>query len=247
MHSKNQPLKKTLPEMASDEQFIHGICNYCNRWCERCSKTQQCLSFAHDQLSKGIDLKQSNNDLENKKFWNAIERILKTNSNNLFQNASAKLTEKITSTNIVSFAKHYGDSVNNWLIENNTLLAGKSKLIVAKYDDYKTIRLFEAVEIVKWYSIFISERIVRSLNEMEERKKGDFNDSKNPFRDNIGSAKNTIVACKHSLAAFSLLYFELEKYQPQIELFITQLIQIKNQLMEIFPEVIGFKRPGFDA
>lgn len=232
--------------MASDEQFIHDICNFCNRWCARCSKTQNCLSFAHEQLLKGIDLEQNNNDLENKKFWNAIELMLKTDSNDLIKNSQEKLTEKVSATDIVTFAKQYGYSINNWLTENNTLLEEKSTLILVKYDGNKTIKFFEAIEVVKWYSLFISERIIRSLKQKEERKKGDLTNPHNPFRDNVGSAKNTVVACKHSLTAFSFLYAELEEHQNEIQSFINQLIQIKNQLLEIFPEVIQFKRPGFD-
>ncbi|MDB4584685.1 hypothetical protein N9164_16160 [Draconibacterium sp.] len=233
--------------MASDEQFIHGICNYCNRWCERCSKTQQCISFAHDQLSNGIDLKQSNNDLENKKFWNAIEQFLKTDSNKLIQNASLNASSQIPVTHLAEFAEQYENSVNDWLTKNNTFFEEKNELVVGKYDGYNSIMFSDAIEILKWYSLFISKRILRSLKDLNERMNGNFKDSNNPFRDNLGSAKNTIVACNHSMAAFLLLYTELEKHQDKIQSFFTELIQIKSCMLEIFPEAMQFKRPGFDS
>ena len=245
MHSKNQPLKKSLLEMAGDGKFISGICNYCNRWCERCSKTQNCLSFASEQFKKGIDAEQINNDTENKKFWNAIEEILKLDSNDLIKSTKVKFAEKDSQNNLILLARQYENSLKNWFTKNSFSFEEKAKLVVAYYNN-KNIIFSDATEILKWYSKFISKRILRSLNNLNERKTGNPEDAKNPYLDNIGSAKNTILACDHSMAAFTLLYAEMEEHQNEIQIFINQLIEIKNRLLEIFPEVLQFKRPGFD-
>jgi len=245
MHSKNQKLTKSLLEMAGDEQFIPGICNFCNRWCERCSKGQNCLSYAYDQVKKGIDPKENNRDQINKQFWNTIEEVLSADITGLIKDSS-DISLKISNENLVLFAEEYGNAVNKWLIENDNLLKEKSSLILVTYNKKETILFSDAIEIVKWYSFFIHKRIIRSLKDLYERKTGDLKDPYNPYRDNIGSAKNTIVACGHSMAAFSFLYPELETEQATIQTFVAQLIQIKNQLLELFPDVMEFKRPGFD-
>jgi hypothetical protein len=245
MHSKNQKLTKSLLEMAGDEQFIPGICNFCNRWCERCSKGQNCLSYAYDQVKKGIDLETNNHDQENKEFWNTIEKILAADINGLIAN-SLNVTREISSQDLFGLGETYQKMVNQWLTESAKLLSEKENLIVTKYSTDKIILFSDAIEIIKWYNPFISKRISRSLNELNERKAGDLKDPSNPYRDNIGSAKNTIIACGHSIAAFSLLYPDLETQQSKIQNFVRQLVQIKNQLLELFPDVMEFKRPGFD-
>lgn len=232
--------------MAGDKKFIPGICNFCNRWCDRCSKTQNCLSFANEQLKKEIDVEQTNSDAENKKFWNATEEILKLDSNDLTKPAKEKSAEKVSQSNLILFAQRYEKTVSSWLSENSFILKEKAKLVVAKYDN-KILMLSDATDVINWYSSFISKRILRSLNDLEERKTENYEDGKNPFRDNIGSAKNTIIACDHSMAAFLLVYPQLEKHQDKIQLFISDLNVIKNHMLELFPKSMQFKRPGFDT
>jgi hypothetical protein len=42
--NKNQ-IKSILTESANHPKVIHGIFNWCDRWCERCSKTENCTVF----------------------------------------------------------------------------------------------------------------------------------------------------------------------------------------------------------
>jgi hypothetical protein len=49
-------------------RFVAGIYNYCNRWCERCPKTAQCLVFASGEhyraLAEGRESRDPCDDLE---------------------------------------------------------------------------------------------------------------------------------------------------------------------------------------
>ncbi|MDY6953748.1 MAG: hypothetical protein SWE60_19750 [Thermodesulfobacteriota bacterium] len=38
--------KENLLKRAKHEQFISGIHNYCDRWCERCPLTSRCMNFS---------------------------------------------------------------------------------------------------------------------------------------------------------------------------------------------------------
>ena len=93
--------------MASSDQFIPGICNFCNRWCERCSKSRNCLSFAHDQIKQGIDPIASNNDQQNKEFWNTIESVLGADIIGLIKD-SAKPAHEIQPENLTDMAENHG-------------------------------------------------------------------------------------------------------------------------------------------
>ena len=38
--------KDWIKGMAKNPDFIPGIYNYCDRWCERCAFTARCMNFA---------------------------------------------------------------------------------------------------------------------------------------------------------------------------------------------------------
>ncbi|MBD3418913.1 MAG: hypothetical protein GF398_02225 [Chitinivibrionales bacterium] len=70
--------------MSDSPDYIDGISNYCDRWCERCPFTRRCRSFSFEvkikaKLEKGDDFNQA--------FWEAFEE---TTDN--FENPTGGLT-----------------------------------------------------------------------------------------------------------------------------------------------------------
>jgi hypothetical protein len=56
---------------SADNNFISGIFNYCDRWCERCTLTSRCMTFAVEKRwREGDDI----NDVMNELFWNELEK-----------------------------------------------------------------------------------------------------------------------------------------------------------------------------
>lgn len=58
--------KEDLKRMGEDPDFIPGIYNYCDRWCERCPFTARCMNFAvgEEQFPN-----QTERDISNAAFW----------------------------------------------------------------------------------------------------------------------------------------------------------------------------------
>ena len=55
-----------------DEQnFISGIHNYCDRWCERCEFTARCRVFAAEQ-----EMSEEEKDISNEAFVRNLANIL---------------------------------------------------------------------------------------------------------------------------------------------------------------------------
>ena len=59
--------------------FIPGIYNYCDSWCERCLYTSRCMNFAMGQsiekeIEKGKRIERSME--ENKEFWQQIDQTM---------------------------------------------------------------------------------------------------------------------------------------------------------------------------
>src|SRR5438128_7391496 len=44
-----------LVGLAGDSEFISGIYNYCDRWCERCQFTSRCFLYATEQADSDLD------------------------------------------------------------------------------------------------------------------------------------------------------------------------------------------------
>src|ERR1700730_17566910 len=61
---------KDLTELARNSDFISGIYNYCDRWCERCPFTARCLVFATEKADEDDD--PESRDIRNAKFWQKL-------------------------------------------------------------------------------------------------------------------------------------------------------------------------------
>ena len=62
-----------------DGDFIPGIYNYCNRWCERCIYTDKCRTFAMEiDLRREIedDKRREKSIEENKDFWHQVNKTI---------------------------------------------------------------------------------------------------------------------------------------------------------------------------
>src|SRR5258708_12642408 len=66
--------KSTLRELARSRDFISGIYNYCDRWCERCPLTARCLVYASEQADD-VSSDPEVHDINSAKFWSRLESI----------------------------------------------------------------------------------------------------------------------------------------------------------------------------
>ena len=66
--------KDQLRNLAESGNFIPGIYNYCDRWCERCPLTSKCLNYATTEADfSDPELK----DISNAAFWDKISEMFK--------------------------------------------------------------------------------------------------------------------------------------------------------------------------
>ena len=127
MESKKEHYKRTLLDLAKNEKLVPGIYNYCDRWCERCTKTQHCLTYLHEQeMKEGSE--NLNPDEENKYFWEQIRlawevtmELIEEDADRLGIDLSdvsdVELPEHIEAPLEVK-AKDYGTKMHDWLSAN---------------------------------------------------------------------------------------------------------------------------------
>src|SRR5580765_8450546 len=66
-------MRQSLIDLANNPNFISGIYNYCDRWCERCPFTSRCLVYATEKEDK--DESPQSHDITNEAFWRKLGSI----------------------------------------------------------------------------------------------------------------------------------------------------------------------------
>ena len=61
--------KELIKKLAANPNFISGIYNYCDRWCELCPFTSRCLNFA---LGEEQFADPEARDINNEAFWQKL-------------------------------------------------------------------------------------------------------------------------------------------------------------------------------
>ena len=254
MNSKKEKYKKTLFDLAKSGRFIEGIYNYCDRWCERCTMTSKCLTYAHEQEMKEGDDNPEVNDFNNEKFWEEIRMSFEVVREMLEEDARKmgvdlnNLEEVDQPVHVKSpleiLSEEYGYGMHEWLKTNQEKLEEKLNHVFMVNGEEEAKKLTDALEVVQYYFFFIPAKVHRAHFDLEERTSEE--DEYDLYSDNLGSAKIAIIAVERSIDALSILYSHMEEDEDELLKFLSRLSQIKKQLLLTFPEVVDFKRPGFD-
>ncbi len=254
MEKKKEHYKRALLDLANRKDLVPGIYNYCDRWCERCTMTQKCLTYLHEQEVK-VESDSLNPDEENKNFWDQIrlawevtlemlEEDAEEQGIDLDDVADVELPEHIE-TPLEVKARNYGMNTFQWLKDKEQFISATAEQLVMINDEATFIKYSDALEVIQWYGPFIGAKVHRAHLELKNRQNNP-DDEFNLYADNLGSAKIAIIAVQRSMDAFSVFYAAFKEMEDEILQFLLELSQIKKQLLKTFPGVMEFKRPGFD-
>jgi hypothetical protein len=64
---------RNVIDLLDNPNFISGIHNYCDRWCERCPFTARCVVYATEEADSDID--SAGRDMSNAAFWQKLASI----------------------------------------------------------------------------------------------------------------------------------------------------------------------------
>jgi hypothetical protein len=256
MESKKQKFRQTLDDLVDSGRFIPGIYNYCDRWCERCTLSHKCLTYAHEQEIKEECNDPETNDIDNEKFWEQIRLSFEVTLDMISEDAG-KLginldelpdvdEQEHVDSPVEKLASQYGTVLCKWLETHSDMLRNKaSQLLMIHNNQDVALKFADALEVVQWYCFYISAKVHRSHFDLDIRLQ-DEDPDEDPLWDNRGSAKIAIIAVNRSMEALSVLYPELKDYEDDILKFLSLLSQIKKHMLATFPTAMEFKRPGFD-
>ena len=239
-------MKKTISEICDDPNFIDGIYNYCDRWCERCAFTSRCANFA---LGNERFSDSESNDLNNEEFWKTLSEIMAETKEMILQGAAEmgidlnNLDEVVEMPSLNDTKSHllirlcmkYEEMAREWFTESFYVDQQTAELI-----DSRKIELDDAIEVIHWYMFQIDVKLRRALLTLMEE------DEELSYEERNGSAKVALIGLDRSLEAWNVLLNMIKDRQKSILDLITLLNRIKLIAEKQFPQARNFIRPGLD-
>lgn len=242
-----------------EEQFIDGVHNYCDRWCERCPFTARCVVYASEQ-----ELSEETKDPSDPAFW----QYIKKNFEDVLESLNRMMEEmgidpddvenlpaSEPNPDLQALEKkmrdktlYYANAVNDFFQVNAPYFEQKSEELEEQIVDGRPVDLEkwqffqDAVEVIRWYQYFISAKIHRAVHSLEHQELFD-----DPLQsDANGSAKIAIIAIERSLGAWEVVRHHLPEKQDEILALQQHLQHLLSEMEQLFPQWQKFHRPGWD-
>jgi len=235
---------------ASEDEFIIGIDNFCDTWCERCSFTDKCKHFA---IMKDFDkiLDEPENALDDRVEINEFQDITEDNnelgvafdetgwdddyeSGDDFFSPGKKAHRHPLMLQTDQFTK----VSRSWLDEKHKGFENNLTHWIAKG---RSDEMINAFEILFRYNIVIYLKIRRAITGYYDQMENEF-----MVYDMNGTAKLVLVSIDRSLEAWRILRRNLKQDRDFISQRQQELEAIRLETETLFPEARNFVRPGLD-
>jgi hypothetical protein len=246
-----------------DEQYIPGIYNYCDRWCERCSFTRRCRVFSDES-----DLTEEQRDMNHEAFWQylneSLQKALDLIEKHLeemgidwesFKEEGLEEKEQDNSFELPpdhealhNLSVNYYEKAKEWFEEYHHLFRQKEESLQRQLDlgmpvMPEAVQLSDALDVINWYSFFISSKLRRALHGLrDEYMLREF-----PIQNDAnGNAKVTLLAINRSLTAWEVIRTAFPHATNEMLELLLILGRLRRGILKLFPDADRFVRPGFD-
>jgi hypothetical protein len=253
--------KNTLKRLVANPNFIAGIYNYCDRWCERCEFTARCLSFALERAEFPDD---ASRDARNTEFWAEIGGMLHAAIELLYEMAEERGCDldAVDTTEIMAeqerqdeaarahpcavASRRYADQVDEWFDaasdlfrEKGEALAAALRMNLAAGDPAEDVnRLSDATAVIRWYQFQIHVKLVRALQ--GRRNEAELAAGLADFpKDSDGSAKVALIGLDRSIAAWRVLLQAFPARETETLGLLVSLARLRRAVEQEFPVAGG--------
>ncbi len=246
-------------DLVENPNFISGIHNYCDRWCERCNFTGRCAVYAIEEADPEMD--SASRDIHNAAFWQKLSSVFKEahemvsewaekNGVDLSDEAVAPIGDEIEKQRrythnhpLAQAAEKYAFDVREWFEKEIERFQPISDMPVDSVDGSEAEDISDYVEVIQWYQFFITAKMIRGL--MSRIGKDDCLD-KDESRDSDGSTKAALIAIDRSIGAWKVVCDARPDDSEEIRSFLFQLERLRSGAEKEFPNARNFIRPGLD-
>lgn len=256
-------MSKKNTKKIEGEDFIPGVYNYCDRWCDRCHLQQQCMSYViGKKLEEKKKLNMARLSEENRRegnLWSRLRMAFDAAYKALHELSEERgisveeifMTEKYaydllddddeeTKSQPGYINPDTADMVLSCCIYEHFADKCIEQISESESDNEKNEELSEAIEVVNWYLDLIQSKLRRALHGYNASLAGKNNG------EYYGSAKVAMLLLDRSIQSWKIIQF----YCPELHRDIAQLLFILNQVRtdadKQFPNALAFMRPGFD-
>ena len=259
--------------LLENPEFISGIYNYCDRWCERCKMTSKCSLYASEQI---VDKEFEGTDLpEEEVFMKKLHQSFSMTFQ-LLERASAEhginlnFTEEEKESSLAEHrahqkeaqespiavqAKNYTNLAKKWMDASREKLLEKENqmnqalLLNLPGDDpeKEAAALTDAIEVISWYLYQIFVKVSRAYNSRREELQyiNEPDDEEFP-KDSDSSAKIALIGINSSIAAWTTFLQAFPDSEESLLEILSCLTKLKRMVEEEFPNAPYFIRPGFE-
>ena len=173
--SEDEPL-----ELAGERDFISGIYNYCDRWCEKCPFTSRCRVYFTEATDADLDDPEVH-DINNEKFWLKLESIFREAHEKMAAWAEESGVDLESTESQAAIAEHeqreldadehqlsqlarqYAATVREWFAEEFVPEQNVHDDLMVDADGAPEIDVARAAEVLRWYQFFVAAKVIRAL------------------------------------------------------------------------------------
>lgn len=254
--------------MKKYNQYIPGIHNFCDQWCERCNFRKRCMSYQQSANMEPVGM-----DMNNDSFWEAIARNHKKTETLLFDEAAQQGidADRILQQNVdaarngglESFKKNrelplgkisfeYILDVDLFFKKHSIIQKKSDELMQGMNSGLRTVketrkevkRINGCFDVIFEYLLFIHKKLMRALFGLTNDD--GWEETNGHQRDCDGSAKIAMIASQRSLDSWKTLSDLIPGYEDEILPILGKLESLIRMTEEAFPKAKDFIRPGFD-
>ena len=245
------------PKSTDNPDFIPGIFNYCDRWCERCPFTNRCRLVA-DELEYYKETGNNPYDPEelvtyiSHQFDKALEMLkdamqkhgidpndIEPTEEELAQQQAEK--EKAREHPMVLLSMTYFDSSGDFMKAHPEWLETIDEEMVEEPARAVPFSVSDALDTINWYHGMVPAKANRVIhNDIDPGFDDPIQNDKN------GSAKVLSICLKNSIGAWSHIMEHTPSLEDECITHLAMLQKILKMLDKEAPDYPQFIRPGFD-
>lgn len=250
---------KDLIELAGNPNFISGIYNYCDRWCERCPFTSRCLVYASEKEDE--ENEPESRDINNAAFWQKLTSIfeqtremiaawaeengvdLEAEEARAARDEHDRDMEDARNHELTIAAEDYAVKVRKWFEEEFGMEVSDDSGERPAETSENQESIQDASEVIHWYQFQIAAKTVRGLMSRDDE---DEEEEDSLSRHSDGSIKVALIAMDRSISAWRIMQLALPDKAETIVPLILALESLRLNTEKAFPRARDFIRPGFD-
>lgn len=258
--------KDDMKKLADNPDFIPGIYNYCDRWCERCDFTSRCMNFVLSSEQFG---EPEARDIRHKLFWERLADMLRL-TRDLLEDAIKQTGIQPESLDLETILKQeqamraaaeehecsqaaqkYAEMTEQWFEsaqeafeEKGEELRLQAQLQISGVNPQEEAEhIQDQLEVIHWYQYQIYVKIMRAI---EGKLDEDATLSEGVPKDSEGSAKVALIGIDRSILAWMELRQQFPAHEDDILDILIDLDRLRRKIETVFPAARAFIRPGFD-